>query len=337
MKMRLLGKTGVKVSELCLGTGNFGATGPFVKFGAIGQKDANKIVSMSIDAGINFFNTAGSYSDGLSEEVLGKALGVKRKEIILTTKISSVSHPELGRKFNLSYQFIIESCNDSLRRLQTDYIDLLELHNFDPEIPLEETLKALNDLVKQGKARYIGCSNFTGWQLMKALSISDRNGWSRFIALESLYSLLARGVEFELVPVCLDQNLSIVAWSPLHGGFLSGKYRRGQPWPQGTRLSNPSDQFVSFNPDKGFDVIEELYKIAEQHKAKVSTVALSYLLQKPGVTSLITGVRTADNLKINLDAVNLELTPEEISRLDSVSEPVHLYPYSADMPGMWKK
>ena len=159
---------------------------------------------MSIDAGINFFNTAASYSDGFSKKVLGKALRNKRKRIILTTKISSINPPSLGKKLNLSYQFTIESCDACLKRLQTDYIGLLELHNFDSETPLEETLKALNDLVKKGKVRFIGCSNFTGWQLMKALSISDKNGWSRFSALEALHSLLARGVEFELVPACVS-------------------------------------------------------------------------------------------------------------------------------------
>ena len=337
MKMRLLGKAGIKVSELCLGAGNFGAAGPFIKYGKIEQKEADLIVNMALEAGINFFNTAATYSDGLSEKVLGKSLGSRRKDIILTTKVSSILPPDVKEQCSLSYRYVVESCHSSLKRLGTDYIDLFELHNFDPKVPPEETLRALDDLVKQGKVRYIGCSNFTGWQLMKALAISDGNHLERFTALESLYSLLARGAEFELVPLCIDQGVSIVAWSPLHGGFLGGKYRKGQPWPGGTRLSSPDDQFVSFDIDKGYDIVEELYHIADRHKVSVPEVALNYLLQKPGITSLIIGVRKAAHLASNLKSLDLVLTPAEVSLLDRVSEPVRVYPYNSDMPGQWKR
>jgi aryl-alcohol dehydrogenase-like predicted oxidoreductase len=330
MNMRFLGKTGIKVSELCLGAGNFGSIGLANKHGEISQKEADLMVSMAIDAGINFFNTAQAYNNGVSEEILGKALGNKRKNVILTTKVTSIKFGE--SEGNLSRSNIIDGCASSLKRLNTDYIDLYELHNFDENTPLEETLQAMEDLVRQGKVRYIGCSNFTGWQLMKALAISDKRGWESFIVLECLYSLLARGAEFELIPLCLDQGLSVVAWSPLHGGFLSGKYRRGQTWPKGTRLTSPDDKWVSFDLEKGFDTVEELYNIAGNHGVTVSQTALNYLLNKRGVTSLIIGARKAEQLADNIKTTTWSMAADEVSRLDNLTEPVDIYPYGSDMP-----
>jgi aryl-alcohol dehydrogenase-like predicted oxidoreductase len=326
MRMRFLGKTGVKVSELCLGTMTFGGRSFFKNIGGLGQPEATKLVDMSLYAGINFFDTANVYSEGLSEELLGKALGKRRKDIILATKVRLKMGPG-PNDIGLSRRHIIESCNASLKRLGTDYIDLYQAHSFDPDTPLEETMRAFDDLVRMGKVRYIGCSNFSGWQLMKALAISDKRGWDSFVTLQALYSLLARELENELVPLCLDQGLGILVWSPLSGGFLSGKYRRGQPQPKGTRLSGPQPSFIPHDVEKGYDIVEALDKIAKAHKASVAQAALNYLLAKEGVSSVIIGARTPEQLKDNLKTVDWELTAEEVVRLDEMSQPLSLYPY----------
>jgi aryl-alcohol dehydrogenase-like predicted oxidoreductase len=327
MKMRWLGKTGLQVSALCLGTGSFGGLGEFKKSGDIGQKEAGSIVGMALDAGINFFNTAEIYSGGLAEEILGKALGARRKEAVVITKVHPTRSPGPNDGGH-SRKHLIEGCHASLKRLGMDYIDLYELHAFDPETPLEVTLRALDDLVRDGKVRYIGCSNFAGWQLMKGLAISRQNGWESFVTLEAMYSLVAREIEYELVPVCLDQGVAVLAWSPLHAGFLSGKYRRGQPWPKGTRFESPENTEpwpVDF--EKLYDIVEELDRIAREHRATVSQAALNYVLQKPGVTSLVVGARNARQLEENLKATDWQLSPEEVARLDRLSEPQCKYPY----------
>jgi aryl-alcohol dehydrogenase-like predicted oxidoreductase len=326
MRMRFLGKTGVKVSELCLGTMTFGGRSFFKHIGEVGQKEATTLVDMSLYAGINFFDTADVYSEGLSEELLGKALGQRRKDVILATKVRLKMGPG-PNDIGLSRHHIIESCNASLKRLGTDYIDLYQVHSFDPDTPLEETMRALDDLVRWGKVRYIGCSNFTGWQLMKALAVSDKHGWDSFVTLQALYSLLARDLEIELVPLCLDQGLGILVWSPLGGGFLSGKYRRGKPQPKGTRLSAPLPRFMPLDEEKGYDIVEELDKIAKAHKATVAQAALNYLLAKEGVSSVIIGARTPGQLEDNLKTTNWELTAEEVARLDEISQPIPTYPY----------
>lgn len=327
MRMRFLGKTGIQVSELCLGTATFGSIGEYEKSGHIEQKEADFIVGMALDAGINFFNTAETYSGGSAEEILGRAFGRRRKEAILITKVDSTRSPG-PNDGGLSRNHIIEGCNASLKRLRTDYIDLYELHRFDPYTPMEVTLRALDDLVREGKVRHVGCSNFSGWQLMKALAISGENGWERFVTLEAQYSLASRWLEFELVPLCMDQGLGVLAFSPLHGGFLSGKYRRGKTWPSGTRFDGPENtEPWPIEPEKLFDIIEELNKIAREHNVNVSQAALNYLLRKPGVNSLIVGMRTAKQLEENIKATDWEISPEELERLDKISEPVRRYPY----------
>lgn len=326
MKMRFLGKTGVKVSELCFGTMTFGGRSFFKYVGQLGQKEANTLVDMSLEAGINFFDTADVYSQGLSEEMLGKALGKRRKDIILATKVRGKMGPG-PNDVGLSRHHIIEACNASLKRLGTDYIDLYQVHNFDPDTPQEETMRALDDLVRQGKVRYIGCSNYSGWQLMKAMAISDKRGWERFVTLQALYSLLARDLENEMVPLCLDQGLGILVWSPLLGGFLSGKYRRGKPKPKGTRLTAPQPRFLQLDEEKGFDIVEELDRIAKAHNATVAQAALNYLLAKEGVSSVIIGARTPEQLADNLKTTDWEMSVEEVSRLDEMSQPVPVYPY----------
>ena len=326
MKTRHLGHTGLKVSEICFGTMTFGDRGFWKTMGGLGQKEADVLVGMCLDAGINFFDTADVYSEGLAEELLGKALGARRKEIILATKVRGRMGPG-PNDVGLSRHHIMEGCEASLRRLGTDIIDLYQVHSFDPNTPLEETLRALDDLVRSGKVRYIGCSNFTGWQLMKSLAISDKNGWERFVTLQAYYSLVARELENELVPLCLDQRLGILPWSPLAGGFLTGKYRRGKPRPQGARRSDAENQFLQFDEQKGFDIVDELDRIAQAHGGTVAQAALNYLLRKPGVCSVITGARTPEQLFDLLKTTDWEIMPEEVACLDSISEPPGSYPY----------
>jgi aryl-alcohol dehydrogenase-like predicted oxidoreductase len=326
MNTRFLGNTGLKVSELCFGTMTFGGRGGWKIVGELGQKEADTLVGMALEAGINFFDTADVYSEGLAEQMLGKALGSKRKDVIVATKVrgrTGAGPNEVG----LSRHHIIEGCNASLKRLGTDWIDLYQVHSFDDRTPLEETLKALDDLVHLGKVRYIGCSNFAGWQLMKALAISDAYGWERFVTLQAYYSLVARELENELVPLCLDQGLGILPWSPLAGGFLSGKFRRGQAGPQGARLSQPESQILQFDREKGFDIVDKLERIAQRHNATVAQAALNYLLRKPGVCSVIIGARTPDQLADNLKAANWEMMPDDVTKLDELSQPPQMYPY----------
>ncbi len=326
MRMRFLGNTGVKVSELCFGAMTFGGRGYWKAIGEVEQKEADELIGIALDNGINFFDTADVYSEGRAEEILGKALGSKRKDIVLATKVRG----RVGAGPNdvgLSRLHIIEGCNASLKRLGTDYIDLYQIHSFDPFTPLEETLRALDDLVHQGKVRYIGVSNHTGWQLMKALHISEKNNLEKFVTLQAYYSLVCRDLENELIPLCLDQKLGILVWSPLGGGFLTGKYRRGQARPEGARRSDPNNQFLEFDEEKGFDIVEELDKIAKNHNATIPQSSLNYLLQKPGITSVIIGAKNPNQLKDNLKTVEWKLTDEEMKHLDEISKPKLGYPH----------
>ncbi len=326
MKTRFLGNTGVRVSELCFGAMTFGGKGYWKNIGQVEQKEADELINMAIEGGINFFDTADVYSEGRSEEILGRALGNKRKDIVLATKVrgrTGTGPNDVG----LSRKHIIDSCNASLKRLGTEYIDLYQVHSFDPRTPLDETLRALDDLVREGKVRYIGASNFTGWQLMKALAISEKQNLERFATLQALYSLIARDLENELVPLSLDQKLGILPWSPLGGGFLTGKYRRGKPRPEGARRSNPANQFLQFDEEKGFDIVDELEKTARSHNATITQGALNYLLRKPGVTSVIIGARNKEQLTDTLKTVDWEMTAEEVARLDELSKMPRVYPY----------
>jgi aryl-alcohol dehydrogenase-like predicted oxidoreductase len=326
MKTRFLGNTGVRVSELCFGAMTFGGKGYWANIGQVGQKEADDLVNIAIDGGINFFDTADVYSEGMSELLLGKALGTRRNSVVLATKVRgrTGSGPN---DVGLSRRHIIDSCNASLKRLGTDYIDLYQVHSFDPRTPLEETLRTLDDLVREGKVRYVGASNFAGWQLMKALAISDTQHLERFITLQAFYSLIARDLENELVPLSLDQHLGILPWSPLGGGFLTGKYRRGKPRPEGARRSNPTAQFLQFDEEKGFDIVDELEKTARKYGATITQAALNYLLRKPGVTSVIVGARNKEQLTDNLKTVDWEIAAEEVARLDTLSTPPRVYPY----------
>jgi aryl-alcohol dehydrogenase-like predicted oxidoreductase len=326
MNTRFLGNTGVRVSELCFGAMTFGGRGYWKSVGQVEQKEADEMVRLALDAGVNFFDTADVYSEGRSEEILGRALGSRRKDIVLATKVRGRTGPG-PNDVGLSRKHIVESCEASLRRLGTDYVDLYQVHSFDPRTPLEETLGTLDDLVRAGKVRYIGASNYTGWQLMKALAISDARHLERFVTLQALYSLIARELEHELVPLSLDQQLGILPWSPLGGGFLTGKYRRGKPRPDGARRSDPTRQFLQFDEERGFDIVDELERIAGNHQATIAQVALNYLLRKPGVTSVIIGAKTRAQLVDNLKAAAWEMTADEVARLDEVSTPPSVYPY----------
>lgn len=324
--MRLLGRSGLKVSELCFGTMTFGGSGYWKNVGTAQQREADKLVNMAFDSGINFFDTADIYSDGRSEEILGKALGKRRKEIIIATKVFG----RMGKGPNdigLSRHHIVEACDASLNRLGTDYIDLYQVHNFDHLTPLDESLSALDDLVHRGKVRYIGCSNYAGWQLMKALAISEKYNLEKFITLQSYYSLVARELEFELVPLCLDQGLGILPWSPLAGGFLTGKYRRGKPRPDAARGSVAEKQFLQFDEVKGFDIVDELENIAKNHNGTISQAAINYLLQKPAVSSVVIGARSKEQLSDLLRTTAWEMTLAEVQRLDEISKPPRIYPY----------
>jgi len=331
MRYRWLGKTGLQVSEICFGTGSFGGRGTFIHTGNMNQADADRAVSMAIDVGVNFFNTAEAYSQGLAEQILGKALGSKRKEVIIISKVSY--HPPVPvpgqNTAGMSRKHIVEACEASLKRLGTDYIDLYQVHGLDPGTAHEITMSALDDLVHQGKVRYIGCSNYAGWNLMKAMAISEKYGLEKYVTLEAMYSLLTRGLELELVPVCLDQGVAILAYSPLHAGLLSGKYHRDRPWPRDTRIATQEDAPAKwpFEKEKLFSIVDELSKIAQEHQGTVAQVALNWVLQRPGICAAIIGIRTSAQLEDNLGAVKFRLTNEEMSRLDKLSVPDRPYPY----------
>jgi aryl-alcohol dehydrogenase-like predicted oxidoreductase len=326
MEYRQLGQSGLRVSVLSLGTMTFGGETFFSKVGATDVKGARHQVDLCLEAGVNLFDTANIYSHGVSEDILGQVLEGRRDQVLIATKFRMVMRdgPNEG---GASRRHIIKECEDSLRRLRTDYIDLYQIHEWDGETPLAETLETLDTLVRSGKVRYIGCSNYSGWHLMKALAISDRRNYPRFVSQQIYYSLQARDAEYELVPITLDQGLGILVWSPLAGGLLSGKYRRSQKSPEGTRHFNNWGEPPIHNEEQLYDVIDLLVELGETHKVSAAQIALAYLLGRPGVTSLIIGARTEQQLVDNLAAANVRLAPEERARLDKASAPVLLYPY----------
>src|SRR6516162_3546592 len=326
MEYRQLGQSGLRVSVLSLGTMTFGGESVFSKVGATDVKGARRQVDLCIEAGVNLFDTANIYSHGLSEEILGQVLEGRRDQVLVATKFRMVMRdgPNEG---GASRYHIIRECENSLRRLRTDYIDLYQIHEWDGETPLDETLEALDTLVRSGKVRYIGCSNYSGWHLMKALAISDRRNYVRYVSQQIYYSLQARDAEYELVPITLDQGLGILVWSPLAGGLLSGKYRRGQQVPEGTRHFAGWGEPPIHDENKLYDTIEAVIKVADAHGVSPSQISLAYLLGRSGVTSLIIGARTEEQLKDNLAAANVKLSAEDRAELDRVSAPTLLYPY----------
>jgi aryl-alcohol dehydrogenase-like predicted oxidoreductase len=325
MQYRQLGKSGLLVSELCFGTMPFGASGYWEVVGGLDQAAATRLVDTAIDGGINFFDSADVYSHGQSEEILGKAIQGKRDSLVLATKVRGRMSREIN-DVGLSRRHIIQSCENSLRRLGTDYIDLYVVHSFDFMTPLEETLSALNDLVHQGKVRYLGCSNYFAWQLMKSLSISEKHHWEKFVSLQAYYSLIARDVEYELVPLCEDQGLGLTPWSPLSAGFLTGKYPRGSQALEEGRRNREQQHFLQFDEDRGYAILDAVQRIAEERGATAAQVSLNYLRSKSVVSSVIIGATKERQLADNLKSVEWRLSDEEIERLDAVSEPPRLYP-----------
>jgi aryl-alcohol dehydrogenase-like predicted oxidoreductase len=304
----------------------FGGTGWATPVGQIDVEGARKQIGLARDAGVNLFDTANSYSSGLSEEILGKALGSDRDEVLIATKVR-LPMGDGPNDAGLSRHHILRNAEDSLRRLGTDYVDLYQVHEWDGRTPLEETLQALDDLIRSGKVRYIGCSNYAAWQVMKSLWIADREGLTPFVSNQLYYSLQARDIENEIVPVAVDQGLGILVWSPIAGGLLSGKYRRGVQAPAGSRHLSEWSEPPVYDEDKLYDIIEELVAIGADHSVSAAQVALAYTMAKPAVTSVIVGARTEEQLADNLDAADLTLAAEEIDRLDKVSAQPLPYPF----------
>jgi aryl-alcohol dehydrogenase-like predicted oxidoreductase len=314
------------VSALTLGTMGFGGTGWAAAVGTIDVEGARRQITMALDAGVNLIDTADVYSAGLSEEIVGKALPVARDEVLLASKVR-MPMGDGPNDAGLSRHHVIRGCESSLRRLGTDYLDLYQVHEWDGHTPLEETLAALDHLVTSGKVRYIGASNYAAWQLMKALGISDARGFPRFVSQQIYYSLQARDAEYELVPVSVDQGVGILVWSPLAGGLLSGKYRRGVEAPAGSRHLGEWSEPPVHDEDKLYDTIEALVEIADGHSVSAAQVALAWALGRPAVTSLVVGARTETQLADNLKSASLILSTDERAKLDAVSAQPLLYPY----------
>jgi aryl-alcohol dehydrogenase-like predicted oxidoreductase len=326
MEHRQLGRSGLRISALTLGTMTFGGEGPFANVGSVDLAGVRRQIDLAMDAGVNLIDTADVYSHGLSEELIGQALEGRRDRVLLATK-ARMPMGDGPNDAGLSRQHLIEACDASLRRLRTDHIDLYQVHEWDGHTPLEETLDTLDGLVRAGKVRYIGCSNYAGWQVTKALGISDRLGLQRFVSQQIYYSLQARDAEYELVPVALDQGLGILVWSPLAGGLLTGKYRRDHPDPESGRQLTEWDEPPVRDREQLYDVIEVLVEIAEARGVSPAQVALAYALGRPGVTSVIVGARTEEQLADNLKAADLALADDERARLDEASALPLLYPY----------
>jgi len=327
MDFRQLGRSGFKVPALSLGTGTFGGGNDFFRaWGDTDAKGATRLIDICLDAGLTMFDSANIYSDGLAEEVLGKAIAGRRDRVIISTKATFRAGPG-PNDVGSSRQHLLQAVEGSLRRLGTDYIDLFQLHGFDALTPIEETLGTLDDLVRAGKLRYIGCSNFSGWHLMKSLAISEKYGLARYVAHQAYYSLVGREYEWELMPLGLDQGIGAVVWSPLGWGRLTGKIRRGQPLPKVSRLHATADYGPPVAEDYLYRVVDALDGVAKETGKSVPQVALNWLLQRPTVANVIIGARDEEQLRQNLGAVGWSLTPEQVKKLDAASATTLTYPY----------
>jgi aryl-alcohol dehydrogenase-like predicted oxidoreductase len=327
MEYRQLGYSGLKVPALCFGTGTFGGGTEFFKaWGSTDVAEATRLVDICLEAGVNLFDTADVYSNGLSEEILGQAIAGRRQEILIATKASFRMGPGVNNLGNSRYH-LIRACEASLRRLKTDYIDLYQMHGFDAISPVEETLSALDTLVRDGKVRYIGCSNFSGWHLMKSLSVSERYGWSRYVSQQVYYSLIGRDYEWELMPLAIDQRVGALIWSPLGWGRLTGKIRRGRPLPEGSRLHMTAEAGPPVSDEHLYRVVDAIDEIAKETGKSVPQIALNWLLQRPTVSTVIIGARNEEQLRQNLGAAGWNLTPEQVKKLDDASATTHAYPY----------
>jgi len=326
MDYRPLGHSGLRVSALTLGTMTFGGRDKFASVGSTDVAGATRQIDLCLDHGVNLIDTANVYSAGASEEILGQAIKGRRDRVLLATK-ARMPMGDGPNDAGLSRHHLITQCEASLTRLGTDYIDLYQVHEWDGQTPLEETLEALDTLVGSGKVRYVGASNYSGWQLMKALAVADRHGHRRFVTQQIYYSLQAREAEYELVPLAVDQGIGILVWSPLAGGLLSGKFRRGSEGPAGSRALSDWGEPPVRDEDQLYDTIEVLVEIGEAHGVSAAQVALARLLRRPGVVSVIIGARTEEQLADNLAAAELTLSDDEHGRLEAVSRPPLIYPY----------
>lgn len=329
MEHRFLGTSGFKVPVLSFGTGTFGGSGDFFKaWGSTDAEGATRLVDVCLDAGLTMFDSADVYSGGNSETILGAAIKGRRDKVLISTKAGFRTSPDANGTGSSRFH-LTETIHASLRRLGTDYIDLFQLHAFDAFTPLEETLQTLDDMVRAGKIRYIGCSNYSGWHLMKALAISEKYGLPRFVAHQAYYSLIGRDYEWELMPLALDQKVGAVVWSPLGWGRLTGKIRRGQPVPEASRLQSKVvvDSGPPVDDEYLYRVVDALDGIAGETGKTVPQVALNWLLSRPTVATLIIGARNEEQLKQNLGATGWSLSPEQIARLDAASAVTKAYPY----------
>jgi aryl-alcohol dehydrogenase-like predicted oxidoreductase len=338
MKYNELGKTGVLVSELCLGTMTFGGKGYWQAIGQVPQDEVNLIVKTSLESGINFIDTANAYSEGLSETMLGEALkklGIPRQEVVIATKVR-IRMGQGANQVGLSRLHIIDSVNDSLQRLNLSHIDLLYIHGVDPITPIEETMRGLEDVVRSGKVRYIGISNHPAWMVVKANSYADKMGWTKFVASQNYYSVAGRDIEREIVPMALSEGISIMPWSPLAGGFLSGKFTRNNEIAGNSRRD--SFDFPPINKQKAYDIIDVMAEIGKRHNVSVATVALNWVIKQPAITSTIIGAKNLEQLNDNIGAVNLHLTPEDMQKLNDVSALASEYPgwmVTRQLAGRW--
>jgi aryl-alcohol dehydrogenase-like predicted oxidoreductase len=327
MEYRRLGSSGLKVSALSFGAGTFGGKGPlFSAWGNSNDAEARRLVDICIEAGVNLFDTADVYSDGASEEVLGAAIKGRRGDVLISTKMA-LPMGDGPNDAGSSRSRLIKGVDDALSRLGTDYIDLMQLHAFDAFTPIEEVLSTLDMLVSGGKIRYVGVSNFAGWQLMKSLAAAEKGGHPRYVAHQVYYSLVGRDYEWELMPLGLDQGVGALVWSPLGWGRLTGKIRRGQPWPDGSRLHDTASFGPPVDDDKLYDIVDVLDGLVGETGKTIPQIAINWLLQRPTISSVIIGARNEEQLRQNLGAVGWTLTPDQIARLDKASQKTAAYPY----------
>jgi aryl-alcohol dehydrogenase-like predicted oxidoreductase len=329
MEYRQLGASGLKVPALTLGTGTFGGRGELFKaWGSTDVAEATRLIDICLEAGLNMFDSADVYSSGMAEEILGQAIKGRRDKVLISTKGTFPMGPR-PNDMGSSRFHLTNAVNASLKRLGTDYIDLYQLHGFDAVTPIEEAVNTLDNLVRAGKIRYVGCSNFSGWHLMKSLAVSEKFGWARYVAHQAYYSLIGRDYEWELMPLGIDQKVSAVVWSPLGWGRLTGKIRRGQPLPKTSRLQNKKVNDVGPQvPDEYlFLVVDALVAVADETGKTVPQIALNWLLQRPTVATLIIGARNEEQLKQNLGAVGWNLSTPQVAKLDAASATQLAYPY----------
>ena len=326
MKYNFLGNTGLVVSEICFGTMTFGGKGYWENIGRVQQDEVNQLMKVVVESGINFIDTANVYSYGESERLLGqsiKDLGLNRHDLVIATKVRG-RMGEGKNNVGLSRYHIFQSVDESLQRLHLDHIDILYVHGVDPKTPIEETVRALNDIVLTGKVRYVACCNWPAWMVMKALGIAEKHGWNKFVGLQYFYSLAGRDIEREILPLAEDQNLAVMPWSPLAGGFLSGKYTRNNEKAGDSRRD--TFDFPPINKDKAYDIIDVISEIGKQYNASAAAIALAWVRQQKGVTSTIIGAKRVDQLHDNIKSTEIELSAEDLKRIDGVSALPKEYP-----------